>query len=358
MNTTSSAISAVKTPSQSPSGAVHGPIARSIRRAVIVVKETYLDQVRAAGDQQQLSEIAAKKPGLELVEESHEQHERCIALVTEALMEHGIMLDTIHRNSETLKDHLVGVPVDLVVTIGGDGTLLRASHEVVGDIAVIGVNSAPVTSFGHYCCTDGPGFSSVLASIISGAFQPSRLLRLNLAIDGVAVPEPVLNEVLVAHKHPAGTSRYYLTLGGKVIQHKSSGLIVAAPAGSTGFLRSEGGIILPITSRQYTFVERAPFLKIGEAAAMKTGVVDGTDKLKIVSQMQDGKLFIDGDHIEYDFPRGAVLTVTAGDNDLLAYVNPDCHNPYMTDSQEAAGLNWSGLAAFVKSALRKFGLSS
>jgi NAD kinase len=133
----------------------------------------------------------------------------------------------------------------------------------------------------------------------------------------------------VAHKHPAGTSRYYLTVAGEVVQQKCSGLIVAAPAGSTGFLRSEGGIILPITARQYTFVERAPFLKIGEAAAMKTGVVNGSEKLLIVSQMQDGKLFIDGDHIEYDFPRGATLTVAAGGNDLLAYVDPDCHSVYL-----------------------------
>ncbi|MBS2010097.1 MAG: NAD(+)/NADH kinase [Cyanobacteria bacterium SZAS TMP-1] len=323
---------------------------RTIKRAVIVVKETYLDQVRAAGDKHLLAEIAAGAPGLESVQESHRQHERCIVLVTEALTAHGIKIDTIHRNSEGLKEKLQDCfsEIDLVVTVGGDGTFLRASHELGSDVAVVGVNSAPITSFGHYCCCDGPGFAAVLQRILDGSFQPSRLLRLNLAIDGVDIAEPVLNEVLVAHKHPAGTSRYHLTVAGQVIQHKCSGLLIAAPAGSTGFLRSEGGIVLPITARQFTFVERAPFLKIGETPAMKSGVVDAGDKISIVSQMQDGKLFIDGDHIEYDFPRGATLTVTASDDDLLAYINPDCHAPYLS----ATGAE-TGLKRAVRNALRR-----
>jgi len=325
---------------------------RTIRRAVIVVKETYLDQVRASGNEQLLADIAAGKPGLESVEESHRQHQRAITAVTAALEAQGIVVIKIHRHSECLQDRLEGV--DLVVTIGGDGTFLRASHDLGSDIPVVGVNSAPITSFGHYCCTNGEGFTAVLQRIMDGSFQPSRLLRLNLEVDGQALAEPVLNEVLVAHKHPAGTSRYHLTVAGQVIQHKCSGLLIAPPAGTTGFLRSEGGIILPITARQYTFIERAPFLKIGEAPQMKSGVVDGADEIKIVSQMQDGRLFIDGDHIEYDFPRGATLTVTAGSNDLLAYVNPDCHSPYFATGEKPE----RGLKALLQSALRKFGFHS
>ncbi len=90
---------------------------------------------------------------------------------------------------------------------------------------------------------------------------------------------------------------------------------------------------MPINTRQFTFVERAPFLRIGETAEMKMGIVNDTDKLIVISQMQEGKLFVDGEHIEYDFPRGATLTVTAGDNDLLAYIDPDCHAPYIAESQ-------------------------
>jgi len=320
--------------------------ATSIKRVLLVVKETYLDQVRARGDEHLLGEIAARKPGLENVEESHRQHQNCIKLVTDALLIRGLEVDKIHRYSDVLKDRLTGV--GLVVTIGGDGTLLRASHDLGSDIPVVGVNSAPITSFGHYCCTNGEGFAAVLDQILDGSFQPSRLLRLSLDIDGTPLSEPVLNEVLVAHKNPAGTSRYHMSVAGQLVQHKCSGLLIAPPAGSTGFSRSEGGIILPITARQYTFIERAPFLKIGEAPEMKSGVVDGSDQIRIVSQMQDGKLFIDGDHIEYDFPRGATLTVTAGDNDLLAYINPDCHSPYLQAGQKPL----SGWKAFLQSALR------
>ncbi|MDR3613097.1 MAG: NAD(+)/NADH kinase [Candidatus Obscuribacterales bacterium] len=312
---------------QAPRQALSNAPYRAIKRAVIFIKETYLDQVKAAGDERQLSEIAAKKAGLELVLESHRQHAQCVVQVTKALSANNIVVHAVHSNIDTLGSHMN--EVDLVVTIGGDGTFLRASHEIAADIAVVGVNSAPSTSFGHFCISDGDGFLAVLSNIINGSFQPSRLLRLGLAVDDVTIAVPVLNDVLIAHRHPAGTSRYRMTVGNSDYHHKCSGLLIASPAGSTGFIRSEGGIVLPICDRQFTFVERAPFLKIGEIAEMNKGVVDGADKIVIVSEMQEGMLFIDGEHIEQPFPRGAVLTVTASDSDLLAYIDPNCHAAYM-----------------------------
>ena len=207
--------------------------------------------------------------------------------------------------------------------------MLRASHEINDKIPVIGVNSDPDNSFGHFCICDGQGFAAALDRVINGTLQATHLLRLNLCLNGMSLPEPVLNEVLVAHRHPAETSRCHLSTGGQLVHHKGSGVIVSAPAGTTGFNRSERGVVLPITAQQYTYVERAPFPKIGEVTATKTGLLAGTDSLLIVSQMQDGKFYVDGGHIEYDFPRGSTLTVSAGANDLLAFIDPDCHSPYM-----------------------------
>ena len=219
--------------------------------------------------------------------------------------------------------------MDLIITIGGDGTFLRASHAIGTDIAVVAVNSAPGTSFGHFCLSDGDGFPLVLSRIIDGSLQPSRLLRLSLAVNDVDIAVPVLNEVQVAHWHPAGTSRFRLTVDDSDYHHKGSGLIIASPSGSTGFNRSESGFILPICDRRYVFVERATFLQLGEVALMKKRIVDGSKRLTIVSEMKEGMLYVDGMHIEHPFPRGAVLTVSAGGNDLLAFIDPNCHDPYM-----------------------------
>lgn len=312
---------------------------KNIRKVLLLVKETYLEQVQALGDKAQLADIAARRSGVRDVEESHNQHIATLASVTKTLRDLGIEVIVLKR-LDNFQELLVGV--DLIITIGGDGTFLRISHEVEDSVPVLGVNSAPLTSFGHFCVTDKDGFSAVFQSILDGHFQPVKLLRLRLSIDGKPVPEPVLNEVLIAHKHPAGTTRYELTHAGspssasKTASHKGSGLLVAAPSGTTGFLRSEGGSILPITARAFAFQKRAPFLRLFEKAGLLSGVAAEGDTLTVVSQMQGGKLFMDGDHIEYDFPRGATLKVTAAREDLVAYVHPDCHAPYQMESRLAS----------------------
>lgn len=316
---------------------------KNIRKVLLLVKETYLEQVQALGDKAQLADIAARRSGVRDVEESHNQHIATLASVTKTLRDLGIEVIVLKR-LDNFQELLVGV--DLIITIGGDGTFLRISHEVQGyeaeAVPVLGVNSAPLTSFGHFCVTDKDGFSAVFQSILDGRFQPVKLLRLRLSIDGKPVAEPVLNEVLIAHKHPAGTTRYELThatasaTSSKTASHKGSGLLVAAPSGTTGFLRSEGGSILPIAARAFAFQKRAPFLRLFEKAGLLSGVAAEGDTLTVVSQMQGGKLFIDGDHIEYDFPRGATLKVTAAREDLVAYVHPDCHAPYQMESRLAS----------------------
>ncbi len=303
------------------------------RRALLVVKESYYEQVERANDTAQLSDIMACKPGVEAVWQSHQEHISTLKHVQGVLEARGISV-VVERNFTNL--HEVLSTVDLIVTIGGDGTFLRISHEVANQLPIIGVNSAPVTSFGHFCLTNANGFGHVLDRLLAGLITTTRLLRLKLTLDGVALPELVLNEVLIAHQHPAGTSRYQISHGNKRAMHKGSGLLVAAPSGTTGFLRSEGGPILAIDSRRFAFQKRAPFLRLFEKPGLLNGIAQEGETITVISQMQGGKLYIDGEHIEYDFPRGAVLTIEAAAQDLVAFVDRSCHTPYVLEYKLAA----------------------
>ena len=318
-----------------------------LKRILVIVKETYLELVQAANDQHQLDEIAKKSPGLESVAESHAQHVATLKQVTAVLTALAVDFEVVNRRHPALHEKLAHAT--LVITLGGDGTFLTASHDIVGETPVLGVNSAPITSFGHFCVCDRNSFAATLAKVASGEFQPVKLLRLALSIDGKAVPELVLNEVLIAHEQPAGTSRYHITVDGKTEGHKCSGLLVSTPSGSTGFLRSEGGPVLAIDAQQFAYVERAPFLRLGEEHQFSRGVASRGQKLQVVSQMQGGRIYIDGDHTQHDFPRGAVLTIEAAQADLNAFVNRDCHQPYI--DLNSAPLSGSGFKAWLKSLL-------
>jgi NAD+ kinase len=306
-----------------------------LARVLVIVKETYLELVQAANDTHQLEEIAKKSPGLESVAESHGQHVATLEHIVQHLENRSISYTVLHRRDETLAAELARAT--MVITVGGDGTFLTASHDIFGDTPVLGVNSAPITSFGHYCVCDRSTFAATLASIESGQFKPVRLLRLVLTIDGKAVPELILNEVLVAHEQPAGTSRYHITAGDTTEIHKCSGLLVSTPAGSTGFLRSEGGPVLPIDATDFAFLERAPFLRLDEEHALSCGVMEKGERLEVVSQMKGGRIYIDGDYIQYDFPRGSKLTIEAAPSDLLAYVDVNCHKPFIDAQRQNRG---------------------
>ncbi|CAN5376506.1 hypothetical protein BH11CYA1_BH11CYA1_38460 [soil metagenome] len=318
-----------------------------LKRVLVIVKETYLELVQAANDQHQLDEIAKKAPGLESVAESHAQHVATLKQVTSVLSALAVDFEVVNRRHPDLQAKLA--QASLVITVGGDGTFLTASHDIMDETPVLGVNSAPITSFGHFCVCDRITFAATLASVSSGEFQPVKLLRLALSIDGKAVPELVLNEVLIAHEQPAGTSRYHITVDGETEVHKCSGMLVSTPSGSTGFLRSEGGPVLAIDAREFAYVERAPFLRLGEVHKFGRGVSKGGQTLKIVSQMQGGRIYIDGDHTQHDFPRGAVLTVEAANADLNAFVDRGCHQPYIELAKDLAKQQSdSGLIAWFK----------
>ncbi len=315
-----------------------------LKRILVIVKETYLELVQAANDQHQLEEIAKKSPGLESVAESHAQHVATLTQVTSVLTALAIDFEVVNRRHPALNEKLA--QATLVITLGGDGTFLTASHDIIGDTPVLGVNSAPITSFGHFCVCDRNTFATTLAKVASGELEPVKLLRLALSIDGKAVPELVLNEVLIAHEQPAGTSRYHITVAGETEVHKCSGMLVSTPSGSTGFLRSEGGPVLAIDAQQFAYVERAPFLRLGEVHRFSSGIAARGERLEIVSQMQGGRIYIDGDHTQHDFPRGSVLTIEAAQADLNAFVDRGCHQPYIDAAKSLAG---SGFKAWLKS---------
>src|SRR5829696_7483338 len=77
---------------------------------------------------------------------SHEEHESTVREVEDALAAVGAEIAFVHRTGEPFD----ATGLDLVVTVGGDGTLLNASHHV-DDVPVLAINSAPSHSVGFFC---------------------------------------------------------------------------------------------------------------------------------------------------------------------------------------------------------------
>jgi len=246
-------------------------------------------------------------------ERAHTENEATIAAVREALETTGCTYEVQERPIQKVKG---SDSFDLVVSVGGDGTFLSTAHSVE-DIPIIGVNSSTTFSVGRYCGANIETFGDVLAGIISGEQQPSRVYRLQVKINDEVVVPPVLNEVLFAHKMPAGTSRYILTVGDRSERQKSSGIWIATATGSTAAIRSAGGSPMPAGMQELQYLIREPYPQPGVEVRLRRGIHSET--IRIENRMQDGFLFVDGPRAEVLVPWGAVVEFVPGSYPLDIY---------------------------------------
>lgn len=258
------------------------------------------------------------------VKTAHEQHVETLAAIEKVLNDRGITYEKVARAEK----ESVTAEFDMIISVGGDGTFLDASH-ATRTLPILGVNSALSSSFGHFCLANEKNFAEIIDRIANDELQPERLLRLELVLNGQALPELVLNEVLLAHCNPAGTSRYLIQIDEVREEQRSSGIFVGPPPGATGSIRSAGGVILPITAQEYQFIVREPWTKPGQFYKFARGTLKRTQQMFLISQMRTGAIYIDGQHIEYPFQLGDEVVIRAAADDLVAFVNPAVNDIFL-----------------------------
>jgi NAD+ kinase len=140
-------------------------------------------------------------------------------------------------------------PLNCLITLGGDGTLLRGARTLNGaNTPILGVNLGRV---GFLTTATSQTLDWALDALVRGAYATERRLTLEPSIvdrQGTSRTEPiVLNDVVV---HKGGVARVIrlrvLVDGEEVGQYSSDGIIVSTPTGSTAYSLSAGGpIVVP-----------------------------------------------------------------------------------------------------------------
>jgi NAD+ kinase len=236
--------------------------------------------------------LSGRDPAVAGLHRAHREHERTVAEARRLLRALGARATFRRRSARgSITDF------DLIVTLGGDGTLLWASHAVGATCPVIAINSAPKDSVGYFCAADRASMGDALAAALSGRSRETKLARMRVEIDGEECSTRVLNDVLFCHLSPAATSRYALGFRGRREEHKSSGVWIATPAGSAAAIRSAGGRLLPASSAQLQFVVREPYTVGKPRYRLLKGVWGEGEQLKIQSHMRTGRLYLDGPHV-------------------------------------------------------------
>lgn len=220
-----------------------------------------------------------------------------------AASEHGQSLESVRsdllghdvldrRVSEISEEDLSGR--DLIVTVGGDGTVLAACG-LITDTPMLCVNSDPSRSIGNYTRCNRDAFRQLFQDFLQQQHVIERIPRLRLEINDTPEPHLILNDCLFTNQNPAAMTRYTINVDGEQEQQFSSGVWISTGAGSTGAIHSAGMDAVDAHQSALLFKVREAFLRHG-AIRLTEGCQMPPRGLELCTAIPGINLYIDGAH--------------------------------------------------------------
>ena len=135
---------------------------------------------------------------------------------------------------------------DLIIVVGGDGTLLKAAHAIAARaVPLVGVN---LGKLGFLADITPERLKEDIGAILKGEFSREERLLLDSCVQrGGAMQDctPALNDVVMQKSDGGRLIEFETHVDGHfVCAHRADGIIVATPTGSTAYALSGGGPIL------------------------------------------------------------------------------------------------------------------
>lgn len=220
--------------------------------------------------------------------------------LTEWLSQRGHDVRCTHADAERLGRPGDGEPadelavgLDLMIGIGGDGTMLDAAAIAAPhDVPVLGIN---VGQLGYLTTVEPAMARPSLKRFLAGAYVIEERMRVSTVLhrDGVA-PEPMpaaLNEVFLERAELGHTVRIDVALDGRPFTpYVADGVLVASPTGSTAYAFSVRGPILDPRHRAQVLVPVSAHMLFDRAMVL----MPDTEVRLTVSGARSAHLSIDG----------------------------------------------------------------
>jgi NAD+ kinase len=193
---------------------------------------------------------------------------------------------------------------DLVVSLGGDGTMLKAAQLAhAADAPLLGVN---LGTLGYLTEVDAGSERAAVDAVLAGTYGIEERMMLSCEVGAAGGSYVGLNEVLVERSSRLRLVRLAVRIGGEQLAaFNADGVIVATPTGSTAYALSAGGpivspraecmVLVPVSAHM---IFARPFVLAPDEVVEIA--VDGPD--------QEASLALDG-ALGCDLGPGAVVTV-------------------------------------------------
>lgn len=231
--------------------------------------------------------------------------------------------------------------LDLLIVLGGDGSMLRAARMTAGySVPILGVNMGRV---GFLTEVNPQNWREKLPAVLTGdgwieermmlqteAWRGGESLGKHLALNDVVISRGTLARVVQLRTEIDG---YELTT------YVADGLIVSTPTGSTAYALAVGGPILPPDLRNILVIPIAPHLTLDRAIVLSEGdeirVHVSTDHQAILTV--DGQFAFemeDGDHIDVRASEEVSRFVRLGQRDYFYHLLLERLTPKAVDADD------------------------
>lgn len=244
---------------------------------------------------------------------AHDEHYETLECLKEELDLASISYRLVSRDSPWSWDGTFTA----VVSVGGDGTLLAASHNIQSEGCLIGIRSSQ-SSVGYLCSAGISELKTLVRNLKNGKITWQTVSRVRAEITKASTGEtietvPVLNDLLYANANPAATTRYKILFRDRYETHRSSGIWFATGMGSTAAVLAAGGERRPQTDPLFQFRVRELYKLGHKFPEIEGGLFDPVvDQLDIENRCPQAILATDGQHGNLDLGYGDIIKIKRG----------------------------------------------
>jgi NAD+ kinase len=184
---------------------------------------------------------------------------------------------------------------DLLVVLGGDGTMLRAIYELSHELPpILGIN---LGTLGFLTCVTSGDWPKAIEAIVTGNLQLSKRSLLDVEIRRASQTlhrRLALNDAVITRGELSRLIRLNVLVDRKMLsEYNADGLIVATPTGSTAYSLSAGGPVLTPDSGAFVITPICPHV-----LTMRPVMVSDRSLIEVVPKVDDVFITVDGqDHL-------------------------------------------------------------
>lgn len=234
---------------------------------------------------------------------------RLSTTTVEAFMQSNISVESIHA---LIINAVEQVPesTDFIISLGGDGTFLRAARwSGYRQVPIAGVN---LGHLGYLAAFSPDDIEQLPDMLLSGCYDVEERAMLSVEYPAELLPPDAdiwpyaLNEVAVLKQDTASMISIPVSINGRELGiYRSDGLIIATPTGSTGYSLSVGGPVLQPT---------VPALVLSPVAdhslTMRPMVISNTASLEITAQGRTTSFRVSLDGNSFTLPAGTPVKIS------------------------------------------------